>query len=76
MRFRFGLAAPVAIAAVLVGVVACGGSNGTPSGLNTPDVQATVTALALKRAQALTPTPVPEGVRQDLQAFAAGHRSA
>lgn len=79
MRFKFGLAAPVAVAVFLVGVVACGQDTAAtapvPAGLNTPNIQATVTALALSQARALTPTPVPVGVRQELLAFAAGHRS-
>ena len=77
MRLRFGLAAPVALGIFLVGVVACGQDPTAiaPSGLNTPNIPATVTALALSQAQALTPTPVPEGVRRELLAFAAGHRS-
>ena len=75
MRFRFGLAALMAVA--LVGIVACGqdSTDTVPAGLNTPDIQATVTALALSQAQALTPTPVPPGVRQELLAFAAGHQA-
>ena len=79
MRFKIGLTAPVAVAVILVGVVACGQDSTTapvPAGLNTPNIQATVTALALSQARALTPTPVPEVVRQELLAFAAGHRSA
>ncbi len=77
MRFRFGLAAPVAVAVFLVGFVACSQDSTVtaPAGLNTPNIQATVTALALSQAQALTPTPVPEGVRQELLSFAAGHKS-
>lgn len=77
MRFRFGLAAPVAIAVFLVGFVACSQDSTVtaPSGLNTPNIQATVTALALSQAQALTPTPVPEGVLQELLSFVAGHKS-
>lgn len=76
MRFRLGLTAPVAMAAFLVALVACGDDSTTAGGgLNTPDIQATVTALAQSQAQALTATPVPELARQDLLAFAAGHRS-
>ena len=78
MRFRLGLTAPVAIAVFLVALVACGDdptSGPSAAGLNTPDIQATVTALAQSQAQALTPTPVPKQERQDLLAFAAGHRS-
>ena len=76
MRFKLGLTAPAVIAVFLVAVVACGEESAAgPPGLNTPDLQATVTALAFSQAQALTPTPVPEGTRRDLLAFAAGHRS-
>ena len=78
MRFKFGPTALVAIAVFLVAVVACGEESTAAApapGLNTPDIQATVSALALSQAQALTPTPVPDGVRQELMAFAAGHRS-
>jgi len=77
MRFRLGLTAPVAMAAFLIALVACGDSTTLPAGggLNTPDIQATVTALAQSQAQALTATPVPELARQDLLAFVAGHRS-
>ena len=76
MRFRMSLTAPAVIAVILLAVVACGeDSVAAPPGLNTPDIQATVTALALSQAQALTPTPVPEGTRRELLAFAAGHRS-
>ncbi len=76
MRFRLGLTAPAVIAAFLVAVAACGEDSAAgPPGLKTPDIQATVTALALSQAQALTPTPVPEGTRRELLAFAAGHRS-
>ena len=76
MRFRSGLAAPVAITLALAAFVACGGDRTAgPPGLQTPDIQATVTALALSQARALTPTPVPEGTRQGLLAFAAGHGS-
>ncbi|PKB71940.1 MAG: hypothetical protein BZY87_02945 [SAR202 cluster bacterium Io17-Chloro-G6] len=77
MRFKLGLTAPVVVAVFLVGIVACGQDSTVtaPAGLNTPDIHATVTALALSQAQALTPTPVPEGVRQELLAFAAGHES-
>jgi hypothetical protein len=65
------------MAAFLVALVACGDDSTLPAGggLNTPDIQATVTALAQSQAQALTATPVPELARQDLLAFAAGHRS-
>ena len=76
MRFRLGLTAPIALAVFLVALVACGddsSSGPAAGGLNTPDIQATVTALAQSQAQALTPTPVPESARQDLVAFAAGH---
>ena len=77
MRLKFGFAAPVAMAVLLVTAVACGDDISTSSqGLNTPDIQATVTALALSQAQALAPTPVPANVRQELLAFAAGHKSA
>ena len=78
MRFRLALTAPVAIAALLVAIVACGEDSAatSPAGLKTPDIQATVTALALAQTQALTPTPVPEGARQELLDFTAGHRSA
>ncbi len=79
MRFRLGLSAPVAVAVFLVALAACGDdSAASPSGaggLNTPDIQATVTALALSQARALTPTPLSQGARQDLLAFAAGLRS-
>ncbi len=78
MRFKMRLTAPVLTAVFFVAVVACGedSTSGGPAGRNTPDIQATVTALALSQAQALTPTPVPEPVRQGLVAFAAGHKSA
>ena len=77
MRLKFGIAAPVVMAVLLVTAVACGEDiSVTPPGLNTPDIHATVTALALSQAQALTPTPVPADVRQELLAFAAGHKSA
>ena len=77
MRFKFGLTNTAVIAVFLVAVVACGeDSTATgPAGLKTPDIQATITALALSQAQALTPTSVPEGARRELVAFAAGHRS-
>ena len=78
MRFKKGLFAPVAMAVFLVALVACGddsSSGPTAGGLNTPDIQATVTALAQSQAQALTATPVPESARQDLMAFSAGHQS-
>jgi hypothetical protein len=77
MRFRLGLTAPVAMAAFLIALVACGDDSTLPAagGLNTPDIQATVTALAQSQAQALTATPVPQLARIDLLAFQAGHRS-
>jgi hypothetical protein len=78
MRFRSGLTAPVAVAVFLVAFVACGGdpaSGPSAPGINTPNIQATVSALAQSQAQALTPTPAPESVRQDLIAFAAGHQA-
>lgn len=77
MRLKFGLTAPVVLAVILTAFVACGQDTATssPGGLNTPDIQATVTALAWSQAQALTPTPVPEGARQELLAFAASHGS-
>ena len=76
MRFKSGLTVPAVIAVFLVAVVACAEDStaGSP-GLKTPDIQATVTALALSQAQAPTPTSVPEGTRQELLAFAAGHQS-
>ena len=76
MRLKLGLTAPMAMAVFLVAVVACGQDSAAgPAGLKTPDIQATVTALALSQARALTPTPVSAGARQELVAFAAGHRS-
>ena len=78
MRFRLGLTAPVVMAVFLVALVACGADSVTsPSsgGLNTPNIQATVEALALSQAQALTPTPIAGSARQDLLAFAAGHQA-
>ena len=77
MRFKLGLTAPLAVAVFLVGILACGqdATVAAPAGLKTPNIQATVTALALSQARALTPTPLPEGARQKLQAFAAGHKS-
>ena len=78
MRFRSGLTAPVAMAVFLVALVACG-NDPTPAlpapGINTPNIQATVSALARSQAQSLTPTPAPESARQDLIAFAAGHQA-
>ena len=61
MRFRLGLAVPMAMAVFLVALVACGADSTatSPVSLQTPDIQATLTALALSEAQALTPTPVP-----------------
>ena len=78
MRFRLRLIAPVAVAVFFVALVACGDDTDTApsaSGVNSPDIQATVTALAQSQAQALTPTPAPESARQDLAAFAAGHQA-
>ena len=77
MRLRFGLMVPVAITVFLVALVACGDdSTSAPAGgLNTPNIQATVEALALSQAQALPATPVPAPARQGLQDFAAGHEA-
>ena len=77
MRFRFGLMVPVAMAVFLVALAACGdASTSAPAGgLNTPNIQATVEALALSQAQALGATPVPAPARQGLVDFAAGHEA-
>ncbi|MCH7738421.1 MAG: hypothetical protein IH872_13600 [Chloroflexi bacterium] len=78
MRFRLRLTAPVAMAVFLVALVACGDDlapGPSAPGLNTPDIRATVSALAQSQAQALTPTRVPESARQDLVAFGEGHRA-
>jgi hypothetical protein len=67
----------MAMAVFLVALVACGADSTatSPVSLQTPDIQATLTALALSEAQALTPTPVPEGARRELIGFVAGYRS-
>ena len=79
MRFRLGLTAPVAMAVFLVALVACGdddtASGPSAPGINTPNIQATVSALAQSQSQSLTPTPAPESARQDLIAFAEGHQA-
>ena len=76
MRFKLSLAVPAVMAVFLVAAVACGEeSDAAAPGLNSPDIQATVTALALSQAQALTPTPVTEGTRVELENFAKGHQS-
>ena len=77
MSFKSALTVPAVIAVFLVAVVACAEDSaavGSP-GLKTPDIQATATALALSQAEVPTPTSVPEGTRQELLAFAAGHQS-
>jgi hypothetical protein len=69
---------PVAMAVFLVALVACGDdstSSAPAGGLNTPDIQATVEALALSQAQALTATPVPASARQGLKDFATEHEA-
>ena len=67
----------MAIGVFLMAFAACGQDpeRAIPEGVNTPDIRSTITALALTQAQALTPTPVPASVRQELQNFAAGHDS-
>ena len=78
MRFRFGLMVPVAMAVFLVALVACGDDSTSvlpAGGLNTPNIQTTVEALALSQAQAVDATPVPASAREGLIAFAAGHEA-
>lgn len=78
MRIRLRLLAPVAMAVLLLGIAACGDDPDVSSsgvGVNTPDIQATVTALALSQARVLSATPVPAESRIDILAFAAGHQS-
>lgn len=70
------LLAAYSLTSLLLVLGACTSGPGTAppaAGTATPDVQATVTALANSQGNTAMPSPAPEQVRREVQEFAAAH---